>query len=144
MTLITVVGKADQIVEQPHVNARAAVGNASVADIKSMATLNVVVLHLGSDVKTPLAPGQLCPVEVIYHRCRSLPADIRDLHAGAKASLCHLVLAAKLGRRNCNLRTLNNPDPYTDWLVRQVTQQYGLAALQAEKLKNITCNLLPR
>src|SRR6267154_5621024 len=98
MALVAVVGKAHQIVEQAYVNARAAICNASVADVKSMATLNVVVLHLGSDGESPLAPGQLCPVEVIHHRCRGLPAGIRDLHGRAKASLRHLVLAAELGR----------------------------------------------
>src|SRR3954470_3248913 len=114
MALITVIGEAHQIIEQANVHARAAIGDASMPDIESMAALKIVVLNLGRDSEPPLAAGKLRPVEIVTDRRVRLSACIGDLHAGAKASLRHLTLAAKLCRRNRNLRPCHNPQADTD------------------------------
>src|SRR6478672_4964982 len=121
MALITVIGKAHQVIEQAYVNPRAAIGNTSMPDVESMAALNIIVLNLGGYCEPPLAAGKLRPIKVVNDRRGRLSARIGNLHAGAKASLRHLTLATKLRRRNSHLRPWHNPHADADRLVMQVT-----------------------
>src|ERR1700724_3507556 len=103
---ISIVGKAHQVIEQAQVNARAAIGKASMPDVESMAALKIVVLNLRIDVDATLCARWLSPVKVIQDGRRGLPPAIRNLHGGTTTPLRHLALAAKRCRRNCNLRPL--------------------------------------
>src|ERR1700724_1761690 len=104
MTLIAVVGNAHQVIQQAHVDARAAVSNASVADVESVAALNIAVFYLRIDKQAAPGASKLGPVKIVEDRRGCLSACICNLHRGTKTSLRHLVLAAKLRGRNRNLR----------------------------------------
>src|SRR5438270_3323604 len=79
VTLRAVVGEAHQVIQQAHVQTRAAISDAAMTDIERVAAGKIIVLNLCVNEEAPLAAGGLGPVEIADHCGSGLAAAVGNL-----------------------------------------------------------------